>query len=259
MFEPKSLRHARSGTRERVRGVTGKLWLAIAVVVFYPLKTLLGRTRLTGLRNVPAEGPALLVLNHVSHIDPIYDAVAVHRAGRLPRFLAKNTLWNIPVLRGVLRGLGQIPVYRGTVDAQKSLREAHEALRSGKVVLIYPDGTITKDPDGWPMVPKIGVARLALEHDVPVIPVARWGTREIYDGYGKRFRPLPRKRVTTVFGEPLDLAEYRTKEPDTRTLREVTDLVMTRVRELLAEVRDEPAPTSFYSARKRTSGEEDHA
>ncbi|NYH81057.1 1-acyl-sn-glycerol-3-phosphate acyltransferase [Actinopolyspora biskrensis] len=258
MSDPKSLRRSRSGTRERGRGVLGRIWLGTAVAVFYPIKALLARTRLVGLRNVPAEGSALLVLNHVSHLDPVYDAVAVHRAGRLPRFLAKNTLWNVPVLRGVLRGVEQIPVYRGTVDARKSLREAHEALENGKIVLIYPDGTITRDPDGWPMTPKIGVARLALEHDVPVIPVARWGTREIYDGYNKRFRPLPRKQVTLSFGEPVDLSEYRDREVDNRTLREVTELVMSRVRDLLGEVRGEQPPVSFYSGRKRASGKEDH-
>ncbi len=225
----------------------GKLWLGLAIVVFYPLHALLARTRFVGLDKIPAEGPALLVLNHVSHLDPVYDAVTVHRAGRLPRFLAKSTLWNVPVLRNVLLGVDQIPVYRGTTDARRSLQDAHDALGEDKVILIYPDGTITKDPDGWPMTPKVGVARLALDHDVPVIPVARWGTREIYDHYNKRFRPLPRKRVTYRFGEPLDLSAYRGRSDSSHALREVTDLAMTRVRELLGEIRDEQPPAAFYS------------
>ncbi|ASU78093.1 1-acyl-sn-glycerol-3-phosphate acyltransferase [Actinopolyspora erythraea] len=258
MAEPRSLRRSRSGTKERGRGVVGRIWLAIAILVFYPVKTLLARTRLVGLEHVPAEGGALLVLNHVSHLDPIYDAVSVHRAGRLPRFLAKHTLWNHPVLRGVLRGVEQIPVYRGSVNAQQSLREAHRALEQGKVVLIYPDGTITKDPDGWPMIPKLGVARLALEHDVPVVPVARWGTREIYDQYNKRFRPFPRKRVTLKFGPPVDLSAYRRGEADTRTLREVTELIMRLVRDQLAEIRGERAPTAFYSSSNRGERNDDH-
>nr|WP_245694678.1 lysophospholipid acyltransferase family protein [Actinopolyspora mzabensis] len=238
--------------------MVGRIWLAIAIVVFYPLKTLLARTRLIGLEHVPAQGGALLVLNHISHLDPIYDAVSVHRAGRLPRFLAKHTLWNYPVLRGVLRGVEQIPVYRGSVSAQQSLRDAHRALEQGKVVLIYPDGTITKDPEGWPMTPKVGVARLALEHDVPVIPVARWGTREILDGYHKRFRPFPRKRVTLRFGAPEDLSEYRAGEVDTKVLREVTELLMRRVRDQLADIREEPAPASFYSGSRRVERNDDH-
>lgn len=259
MAEPRNLRRLRRRTIERGRSGLGKLWLGLAVVVFYPLQMLLARTRIEGLDRIPARGPALLVLNHVSHLDPVYDAVTVHRAGRLPRFLAKNTLWNVPVLRGVLTGVDQIPVYRGTADAQQSLRDAHDALTRDKVILIYPDGTITKDPDGWPMTPKPGVARLALEHDIPVIPVARWGTREIYDHYEKRFRPLPRKQVTYRIGEPIDLSAYRAEGESTRVLREVTELTMTRVRELLGEIRQEDPPNEFYSgARARRSGDQSH-
>ncbi|RCW39156.1 1-acyl-sn-glycerol-3-phosphate acyltransferase [Halopolyspora algeriensis] len=258
MTKPRSLRRVRKQTRERGRKGLGKLWLGLAVMVFYPLQALLARTRLVGLERLPAEGPVLLVLNHVSHLDPVYDAVTVHRAGRLPRFLAKNTLWNVPLLRGVLSGVEQIPVYRGTTDAQKSLQEAHRALGENKVILIYPDGTITRDPRGWPMTPKVGVARLALEHDVPVIPVARWGTREVYDHYNKKFRPLPRKEVTIKFGEPIDLSAYRAKEEDPRLLREVADLAMQRVRELLGEIREEQPPHEFYSStpKRNPSGDD---
>lgn len=257
MSEPRNLRRKRRATREKARTVMGKFWLGLAAVVFYPLTGLLARTRAIGLGNLPAEGPVLLVLNHVSHLDPVYDAVAVHRGARIPRFLAKNTLWNVPVLKNVLTGVQQIPVYRGTADAKKSLVEAHRALEEDKVILIYPDGTITKDPDGWPMTPKVGVARLALEHDVPVIPVARWGTRDIYDHYSKRFRPLPRKHVTFKFGEPLDLSAYRDKEITNQLLREVTDLTMGRVRELLADIREEQAPAEFFSPVRRERGRGD--
>jgi 1-acyl-sn-glycerol-3-phosphate acyltransferase len=255
--EPRSLKRQRRNTRERGRGGWGRFWVALAAFVFYPLTALLSRTRVTGLERIPAEGPVLLVFNHVSHLDPVYDAVTVHRAGRLPRFLAKSTLWNVPVLKHVLRGVEQIPVYRGTADAQKSLEEAHQALGEDKVLVIYPDGTITKDPDGWPMTPRVGVARLALNHKVPVIPVARWGTREIYDGYNKKFRPLPRKQITFHIGEPIDLDGYRGRPVDNQLLREVTELTMRRVRELLAEIRGEQPPAGFYSpARKRERGDD---
>lgn len=251
MAEPRSLRRQRRRTSEKGEG-SGKFWLGLARVVFYPATRLLSRTRVSGLHHLPAEGPALLVFNHVSHLDPVFDAVTVHRGARVPRFLAKNTLWNVPVLGRTLTGVDQIPVYRGTSDAQRSLRDAHGALRRGKVLLIYPDGTITKDPDGWPMNPKLGVAHLALTNDVPVIPAARWGTREIYDGYAKRFRPFPPKPVTYKFGAPLDLAEYRGREHDTAVLREVARLIMSRSRELLGEIRDEQPPEEFHSpVRKR--------
>jgi 1-acyl-sn-glycerol-3-phosphate acyltransferase len=231
--------------------------LGLTAAVFYPFKALLARTTLIGLERIPAQGSVLLVLNHVSHLDPIYDAVAVHQAGRTPRFLAKNTLWSVPVLGTVLRGVEQIPVFRGTADAQKSLEEAHRALENDKVILIYPDGTITKDPDGWPMIPKVGVARLALDHDVPLIPVARWGTRDVYDHYNKKFRPFPRKRVTFKVGEPIDLSAYRGRTVDAQALREVTDLAMRRVRDLLGEVRGEQPPETFYTSSRKAVRDDD--
>lgn len=256
MAKEHNLRRERKATKESA-GRAGGFWIGLAASVFYPLTALLARTKVIGARNVPAEGAALLVFNHVSHLDPIYDAVTVHRTARIPRFLAKNTLWNVPVLKNVLSGAKQIPVFRGTADARKSLMEAHKALESGLAILIYPDGTITKDPQGWPMSPKVGVARLALEHDVPVIPAARWGTRDIYDQYEKKFRPLPRKQVTFKFGEPLDMSDYRGRTIDNQLLREVTDLTMSRVRELLADIREEPAPSEFYSPVRRERGRGD--
>ena len=235
----------------------GVFWLGLARWVFYPLTHLLARVRVRGAHNIPAEGSALLVLNHVSHLDPIFDAVTVHRSARVPRFMAKNSLWNFPLIRNVLVGVEQIPVYRGTADARKSLREAHAGLEGGKVLVIYPDGTITKDPDGWPMTPKVGVARLALANDIPVIPAARYGTREIYDHYNKKFRPFPRKTVNYVIGEPLDLSAYRGREVTNQLLREVTDLAMHRVRDLLGEIREQEPPAEYYSPARKGGRSDD--
>jgi 1-acyl-sn-glycerol-3-phosphate acyltransferase len=103
--------------------------------------------------------------------------------------------------------------------------------------MIYPEGTLTADPDGWPSDVRTGVARLALANDVPVIPAARWGTRAILDTGRRRFRPFPRKPVTLLVGEPMDLSAYREREVDGELLREVTEVIMTRVRELLKEIR----------------------
>ncbi|MFC5052745.1 lysophospholipid acyltransferase family protein [Saccharothrix xinjiangensis] len=225
----------------------GGFWVGVAAVAFYPSTALMSRKRIQGGERVPRSGGTLVVMNHVSHLDPVYDAVFVHKQGRVPHFLAKHGLWNVPVLGSVLRGARQIPVYRGTADAQQSLRAAHEALEQGMLVIIYPEGTITKDPDGWPMTSRTGVARLALEHDVPVVPAARWGTRDVYDHYRKKFRPLPRKTVVTNVGEPVDLSAYREQPQSLAVLREVTDLLMGEVKDLLAEIRQEQAPDGFYT------------
>jgi 1-acyl-sn-glycerol-3-phosphate acyltransferase len=169
----------------------------------------------------------------------------------VPRFLAKHSLWKIPVFGRILVASGQIPVYRDSADAQQSLRAGIEALGKGKVVVIYPEGTITRDPEGWPMQSRTGVARLALSSDVPVIPVVHWGTREIYDHYNRKFRPLPRTTVTVRASAPIDMSAYRGRPLDATILREVTDHLMGEVRTLLAEVRGETAPADFYKRADR--------
>lgn len=221
----------------------GGFWVGFTAAIFYPLSWFAGyRYRNAG--RIPRNGGALLVLNHVSHFDPVVDAVFVHRQRRVPRFMAKASLFSIPVLKQILVGSGGIPVYRGTTSAGDALREAHRTLREGKIVVIYPEGTITKDPDGWMKHSYTGVARLALENDVPVIPIARWGTNLILDGYRKKFRPFPRKTVEFHVGEPIDLAKYRALPQSGSIRREVTDLIADEVTTLLAELRGEEPPAA---------------
>lgn len=235
-----------AGDVGRVRRESRGFWITFCAAFFYPIAFLVGRSRFEGRQRIPAQGGALIVANHISHLDPIFTGLQIERSRRVPRFMAKHSLWRTPVLGRALAGSGQIPVYRDSADAQQSLRDATAALHAGKVVIIYPEGTITRDPDGWPMQSRTGVARLALSADVPVVPTVHWGTREVLDGYSKKFRPLPRKPITVRSGEPVDLSAYRDRPVDAALLREVTDLLMGRVRDLLAEVRGEVAPAEFY-------------
>jgi 1-acyl-sn-glycerol-3-phosphate acyltransferase len=229
------------------------VWVKTAAAVFYPI-TWLSRRVTRGAERIPRTGGAILVFNHISHLDPVVDAVFVHRNKRVPRFLAKDSLFRIPVAGKIIGGAGTIPVYRGTVNASESLRAADQALREGKIVCIYPEGTISKDPDSWPMRSFPGVARLALAHDVPVLPIARWGTNHILNGYTKTFRPFPRKTITIYVGQPVDLSRFKTGEPPSNvTLMRVTDLIMTEVRALLAEIRGEDAPKAFFNPKKAES------
>ncbi len=234
----------------------GGFWVAVFAAIFHPATRLVARRRFAGLEHIPAEGPVLIVSNHISYLDPIYTAVFVHFRGRIPRFLAKVDLWSKPVLGRALIGAEQIPVYRGSTEATASLQAAEQALDEGKLVLIYPEGTVTRDPDRWPMRSRTGIARLALARDVPVVPVVHWGTHRVYDHYTRRFRPLPRGEVVVRAGAPVDLSAYRTQPVDSALLREVTDLLMGRVRELLAEVRGEPAPPEFFTRRHGSGGEQ---
>ena len=232
-------------TRER-----GGFWIGFSAVFFYPIGWLSARPRFEGLAHIPRTGGVVVAANHISHIDPIYSALAVHLAGRKPHFLAKDSLWRVPGLGALLRATDQIPVFRGTADAKDSLRDGTAALRDGKALIVYPEGTISRDPDHWPMQPRTGVARLALDAHAPVVPVIHWGTHDVLDGYRKRFRPLPRTTVTVRCGEPIDLDAYRDRPVDAALLREVTDLIMGRVRDMLADVRAEAAPVEFFRWRR---------
>lgn len=239
---------ARSPVHEK-----GNAWLTFCQVVMYPLSFLLGRKKTSGRKNIEINGGYLLVANHISHLDPLYDSVTVHQSGRIPRFMAKASLWKVPVLGKALAGSDQIPVERSGAGAgQKALELAIDALNSGRVVLIYPEGTVTRDPDYWPMKPRPGIGSLALAGDFPVIPVAHWGSHQVYTSYieGRRFKPLPRKDVHTVFGPPIDLTELRSRPVDTRSIRDATLLIMNTVRDMVGEIRGETPPVEFFDYKK---------
>jgi 1-acyl-sn-glycerol-3-phosphate acyltransferase len=242
-------------TRAREKGGPA---VALAAAVFYPLTWLLARRRMEGLDHVPATGPALLVCNHVSYLDPVYTAVFVHRAKRVPRFLAKASLWRIPLFGRVLSGSRQIPVSRGSADAGASLDAARAAFDDDGIVVIYPEGTITRDEAGWPMAARSGAARLALDRDVPVIPVVHWGTLSVYDHYRRRFRPSRRTTITVQAGPPIPMDDLRTRLAEVGPrplLRETTERMMSAVRELLSDVRGEPAPEVTRGTRGRSAGQ----
>lgn len=236
----------------RRRREPGGPWVALTALIFYPITWLVARRRMIGLEHVPAQGPAMLVCNHVSYLDPVYTAVFVHRARRTPRFLAKDTLWKVPFFGRIMAGSRQIPVARGSREAGSSLAAATRAFDDDGVVVIYPEGTITRDPGGWPMEARSGAARLALTSGVPVIPTVHWGTLAVYDHYRKRIRPSPFGATITVrAGAPIDLDDLRSrvgdKPPGAAVLRETTERMMAAVRALLEEVRDESAPTGTGS------------
>jgi 1-acyl-sn-glycerol-3-phosphate acyltransferase len=144
--------------------------------------------------------------------------------------------------------MGQIPVDRGTTAAADSLAAAVESLRQGHVVVMHPEGTVTRDPQWWPMSGRTGAARLALlAPDVPVIPVGQWGAQQMVDLYHKKVRLIPRKEHHILVGEPIDLSHFAGAAPTADALRSVTDTMMSSVRGLVADLRGEPAPTGgFY-------------
>src|SRR5690606_6686758 len=145
---------------------------------------------------------------------------------------------------------GQIPVYRGTAAAGDSLVAAVEALEAGDCVAVLPEGTLTREPDMWPMVAKTGVARLALTSRAPVVPVAQGGAHRILGRYRKLLRPFPPKPVAVHAGAPVDLSDLYDRPVDAATLRIATDRVMDAVTALLEEIRGEQAPAERFDMRK---------
>jgi 1-acyl-sn-glycerol-3-phosphate acyltransferase len=141
----------------------------------------------------------------------------------------------------VLRGAGQIPVARGSRD-RSSLASAEAALAAGEVVVIYPEGTVTTREDHLPMKGKTGVARLALATGVSVIPMASWGSQEVWQKSGPGSL-RPGRPVLTKVGEPLDLGTGDVG--DTELVRTSTKQVMAAITALAEELRDR------YPARSR--------
>lgn len=235
------------GRRERMaRAACGDreargFWFSLAIGLIRPTLTVLTRRERRGLTHVPARGGALVVANHISAIDPLTVAHAIYDAGRLPHYLAKDTLFGMFFVGRIMRGARQIPVKRDTTDAAHALSAAVQALQAGKVVIIYPEGTTSRDPDLWPMKARTGVARLALTADVPVLPLAQWGAQQIHRR-GDRLHLFRHPLVTTVIGPPIDLARFAGAPQTPSVLREVTDDIMGTVTAMVAELRSESPP-----------------
>jgi 1-acyl-sn-glycerol-3-phosphate acyltransferase len=216
-------------------------WRRITVSLVKPLLVVLSRTDWRGMRNIPPAGPVIIVANHISHADPLTLAHYVYDAGRWPQYLAKASLFRMPVIGRILGWVRQIPVERGTVDARKALDSAVAAIEEGDCVLIYPEGTTSKQPDLWPMKGKTGAARLWLLTKAPVVPVVMWGPQELFDPRTHKLR-LRRTAITVVAGEPLDLSKWDDASATSATLAEITEFFMLTLRDMLVEIRGGTAP-----------------
>ena len=226
-------------------------WYRFAASVLRPLMSAVTKREWTGQENLPRTGGVVVVPNHVSHADPLVVAHYLYDNGRLPRFLAKSSLFDVFFVRRVLRGAQQIPVYRESREAGDAYREAVAAVRRGECVVVYAEGTLTRDPDLWPMAGKTGAARIALETGCPVLPLAAWGPQDLLAPYGKVPHLLGRTTVQVTLGPPVDLSDLAARgQADPATLREATERIMTAVTDLVARLRGEPAPTSRLDPRQ---------
>ncbi|MEU6487675.1 lysophospholipid acyltransferase family protein [Streptomyces sp. NPDC046887] len=240
-------------------------WYRLAAVIAKPPLVVLFKRDWQGTEHIPDEGGFITAVNHNSYLDPLSYAHYQYNTGRVPRFLAKAALFRGSFVGAILRGTGQIPVYRETTDALDAFRAAVAAIERGECVAFYPEGTLTRDPEMWPMAGKTGAARVALMTRAPVIPVAQWGANLAMPPYAKenKLNLLPRKTLIVRAGPPVDLDRFYDKEPTGEVLREATEAIMVAITALLEEVRGEQAPPEPYDHRKarlaqrrRAAGEE---
>jgi 1-acyl-sn-glycerol-3-phosphate acyltransferase len=210
-------------------------WFRFAEWTLRPPIALWFNWRFEGLEHIPPEGPILVACNHISYLDPLAHAYMLVKAGRRPRFLAKSELYGNPLLRRLLKGTRQIKVERGS-GSMSPVEQAKEALREGETVMVYPEGTITLNPDYTPMVGKTGVARLTLASEVPVLPMAVWGSHHVWQREGPGSLKFGRP-IWVKAGTPVDFSLYEGQKDDPATLRKITETVMDELTRLVNDLR----------------------
>lgn len=206
----------------------------------------------SGAENIPATGSAIVISNHVSYSDVLFFAQFLYKNGRAPRFIGKKSVFEIPLLGRIFLAAGQIPVDRESATASTALAHAVAALKAGHLIGIYPEGTLTRDENLWPMAAKTGAARLSILTHNPVIPVAAWGPAKVLPRYSKRVHFFPRTKVTLRAGAPIDLSPWYGKADDQVALVEATAFMMKHLTDLVAEIRGETSPAVIFDPRTST-------
>ncbi|GAA4473729.1 lysophospholipid acyltransferase family protein [Enteractinococcus fodinae] len=203
-----------------------------------------------GQENLPDSG-MILAANHISDLDPLYVAHMIYSSGRIPHFLAKKELFDAPVIGKALTRLQQIPVDRAgrSID---SLKKAEEVLEQQGVIIIYPEGTVTKDPDMWPMVGRIGMIRLALSTGAPVIPVGQWGVHKLLPKGSKAPDIFGRHTSAIRIGTESNLDWLRAMDqPTQKDLVTATEQVMDEITELMAPLHGGTPPEKRFNPAQR--------
>ncbi|MCW3494764.1 lysophospholipid acyltransferase family protein [Microbacterium sp. SSM24] len=204
-------------------------WL-MKYVVIGPIVKAIFRPWIVGRRNIPVEGGAILASNHLSFIDSVMLPLMIDRR---VAFLAKSDYFTGKGLRGwatrvFFKGTGQLPIDRsGGKASEASLNTGLQVLGGGELLGIYPEGT--RSPDGKLYRGRTGIARMALEAHVPVVPVVMVDTDTMMP-IGQRLPNVV--RVGVVIGEPLDFSRFAGMEGDRYILRSITDEIMVALQRL---------------------------
>ena len=216
--------------------------------VLTPIMTPWVKFSVTGEENLPTEGGFLLVSNHLSNVDPLCLCWYFMKRNTAVRFLAKKSMFSVPVFGWIIKGMGLIPVNRDS-NPSAVLAPTREALTAGEVVGIYPEGTLTRDPDQWPMEFKSGAARLALDTGVTVIPLSQWGPQDIMAPYNAKGMDMrPGRRISYHFGAPVDLSDLigPAGSEDHDAVNAATERILQAVREGVGQLRGLPVPDTVW-------------
>jgi 1-acyl-sn-glycerol-3-phosphate acyltransferase len=209
-----------------------------ALPFFRILFFLLTRCRVTGQDNVPPDGPLLIVANHLSSADQYLLYFTVKRK---MMFMAKEELFRSPAVRILARSFGAFPVYRQGID-RKALSEAYQVLDNGFVLAMFPEGARSKQAQLQPAMP--GSALIALDKNVPILPVAITGTEARQRGM--LWIVFHRPRVAVNIGPPFKLP-VTNQTPTKKRLAELADLIMEHIARLLP-----PEYRGYYSTKAKT-------
>jgi len=210
--------------------------------ILIPILNAISKRDWKGAENIPSSGPAIVASNHISYADVLFLSQFLFLNGRAPRYIGKKSLFEIPLVGRILYAAEQIPVDRESGDASKALDHAIASLKAGHLIGVYPEGTLTRDENLWPMVAKTGIARLAILTQTPVIPVAAWGPQKVLSPYSKKLHIWPRTKIIYRAGKPIDLSPWYGKFNDQEALVEATAHVMKTLTTMLEEIRGEKAP-----------------
>ncbi|MCS3842393.1 1-acyl-sn-glycerol-3-phosphate acyltransferase [Microbacterium sp. AK031] len=236
------------GSRSPEKSRPSPFWPLAAIVV--PAVGYLAKIEIRNKEKLPAKGAFVLAPNHYSEFDPLIVAAAVWRLGRAPRFMAKESLFRVPVLGWLMHKTGMVPVTRATsaAAAKQTIEQSQALVKNERGVIVYPEGTLTRDPDLWPMRGKSGAVRLALAGDIPLIPMAQWGTQHVMGRYQKGLSLWPpRKRVQVLIGDPVDVSDLSGRAGEQAALNEATNRLMNAITALLEELRGEKAPATRWN------------
>lgn len=221
--------------------------MRVLAVILRPWVRLLYKVEVTGMENLPKSGGYVLAANHVTTVDALAVAYMMYfRLHRAPHFLAKEGLFKTPIVGPVLLAVGQIPVFRGQRKNTDPMEAAYKVLRAGHVIGIFPEGTLTRDPDLWPMRGRTGAIRLAIETGVPIVPVGQWGTEKVMETYSSKLKPKPWHKVNIIIGKPIDVSAYVAKKNSTEELVLLTEKVMNEITKLVEQLRGEKAPAKRF-------------